>query len=80
MPLAFDSDDAALFHKLAADNYRYVLETSMFCKSEEIRAKALEAYQESQKYCDLLSKGNPIALGLALNYSVFYKEFMNDQE
>merc|ERR1711990_579815 len=42
-----------------------------------VKNGALSGYQDADKYCGSLNPCNPIRLGLALNYSVFYYEVMN---
>lgn len=51
-------------------------------KSEKKAAdSSMEAYEEAQKIAvEKLGKTNPIRLGLALNYSVFYYEIQNDPQ
>lgn len=43
-------------------------------------AAAREAYEAAQKDAESLSATNPIRLGLALNYSVFYYEILGSPE
>jgi 14-3-3 protein epsilon len=67
------------YWKMAGDYWRYLAE---FAGGEDRKAKAEEAkkkYEEATKVAQ--SKGlpptNPIRLGLALNFSVFYYEILN---
>ena len=67
------------YWKMAGDYWRYLAE---FAGGEDRKAKADEAkkkYEEATKVAQ--SKGlpptNPIRLGLALNFSVFYYEILN---
>jgi len=66
---------------MVGDYYRYVAESASGSQLEEVKTGALEYYN---KATDLSSKDlnacNPIRLGLALNFSVFYFEVMNDHK
>merc|ERR1712080_665188 len=70
----------AFFYKMIGDYYRYVAESAHDSTLEEVKNGALQGYTQA----DTLSKGlnacNPIRLGLALNYSVFNYEVMNDHK
>lgn len=65
---------------MIGDYYRYVAESASPDKLEEVKKGAQDGYAQA----DALSKGlnacNPIRLGLALNYSVFNYEVMNDHK
>lgn len=64
---------------MIGDYYRYMSEYSNDSKRTEVRDKADEAYKKaSDKANSELKTTNPIRLGLALNYSVFYYEALND--
>ena len=80
MPLAAEEESKAFFMKMIGDYYRYVAENAHDAKLEEVKNGALKGYTEAE----ILSKGlnacNPIRLGLALNFSVFYYEVMNDHK
>jgi 14-3-3 protein epsilon len=65
---------------MIGDYYRYVAESAKDQVLEEVKSGALKGYQESDKYSKSLNACNPIRLGLALNYSVFYYEVMSDHK
>ena len=77
MPLASDDESKAFFYKMIGDYYRYVAESANEAILEEVKNGALEGYQNAQNHSGSLNPCNPIRLGLALNYSVFYYEVMN---
>jgi 14-3-3 protein epsilon len=78
---AADSDSRAFFLKMAGDYYRYVAESAHGAQLEEVKAGALEYYQQATGEAESnLGACNPIRLGLALNFSVFHYEVMNDHK
>merc|ERR1712038_864728 len=71
------SDEAkAFFVKMVGDYYRYIAENAKDAKLEEVKQKALKAYDEANEIS--LPPCNPIKLGLALNFSVFHYEVMKN--
>ena len=67
------------YYKMKGDYYRYIAEYSSGDKHKEAADKALEAYDKANKIAvEHLDTTNPIKLGLALNFSVFYYEVKND--
>ena len=76
---ATNSESKAFFHKMAGDYYRYIAESAQGDKLEQVKVGAEEQYAAAQKISDAdLGACNPIRLGLALNFSVFYYEVKND--
>lgn len=63
---------------MMGDYFRYVAESAHDDKLEEVKSGALEGYQQSQSHSTELNACNPIKLGLALNFSVFYYEIMEE--
>ena len=61
---------------MVGDYYRYISENVKEAKLEEVKQKALQAYSDADGI--ELKACNPIKLGLALNFSVFYYEVMKD--
>ena len=79
-PLAQNDESKAFFQKMIGDYYRYVAESASADKLGETKNGALEGYNEAQKLCETLNACNPIRIGLALNFSVFHYEIMNDHQ
>jgi hypothetical protein len=73
-----EEEPRAFFVKMVGDYYRYIAETAQGDKLEQVKNEALKAYEEANKVT--LPPCNPIKLGLALNFSVFYYEVMKDQK
>lgn len=77
LPKDTTTEGQVFYWKMAGDYYRYLAE---FASGEDRRAKASNAqqkYEEATKNGQSLPATNPIRLGLALNYSVFYYEILN---
>ena len=66
--------------KMKGDYYRYWAESLTESKQKEIGAKASDAYAAATTASESLAKTNPIRLGLALNYSVFHYEILNEPD
>lgn len=80
LPKATNSESQVFFHKMKADYYRYLSEVSSGDRLKEISNKALECYNSANDSSSSLSTAHPIKLGLALNFSVFYYEAMNNHK
>ena len=78
--LAKEDESKAFFQKMIGDYYRYVAESASADKIEEVKQGALGGYEEADKFSKDLNPCNPIRLGLALNFSVFHYEVMNDHK
>jgi hypothetical protein len=65
---------------MIGDYYRYVAESAKGDKLEEVKTGANEGYEAAKNLSEGLNACNPIRLGLALNYSVFYYEVMNNHK
>jgi 14-3-3 protein epsilon len=78
---ATESESKAFFLKMIGDYYRYVAESASPDKLEDVKKGALQYYNEATELSSSsLGACNPIRLGLALNFSVFYFEVMNDHK
>ena len=71
---AQSGESKAFFEKMIADYYRYIAESAKGTRLQEVSDAALEYYQKALATSEALEKYNPIRLGLALNFSVFYFE------
>ena len=78
--LAAEDESKAFFQKMIGDYYRYVAESASDSVLEEVKNGALSGYEEADKLSKGLNACNPIRLGLALNFSVFYYEVMNNHK
>lgn len=75
-----NSEGEVFYLKMMGDYYRYIAEVVQGTEKEKAKDKANGAYEKaSEKGDDSLPPVHPIRLGLALNYSVFYFEIMEDK-
>ena len=65
---------------MIGDYYRYVAESAAEDKLEEVKNGALAGYEAADSCSQGLNACNPITLGLALNFSVFHYEVMNNHK
>ena len=63
---------------MKGDYNRYIAEYAEGDLKDKVSKDASSAYEEASGLSKDLQVLNPIALGLALNYSVFYYEVLND--
>jgi hypothetical protein len=73
-----DGEAKAFFVKMVGDYYRYISENAKDSLLEQVKQNALKAYNEANQIT--LPPCNPIKLGLALNFSVFYYEVMKNHK
>jgi len=78
IPKASDSEAKVFYHKMKADYYRYIAENVDGEAKEKYSNSSNKSYEEATAAAKELNISNPIRLGLALNYSVFYYEVFND--
>lgn len=69
-------ESVVFYLKMKGDYHRYLAEAG----NESVKADADDAYKDAYTHCQKLASTNPIRLGLALNYSVFYYEILNQAE
>lgn len=64
--------------KMKGDYYRYLVEVKQGEGRNELSEKSKSAYGDATEAAADLANTHPIKLGLALNYSVFHYEIMNN--
>jgi len=80
IPHATGEESKVFYYKMKGDYYRYKAEFTAEEARKEAAQKSLEGYTEALKIAqEHLPTTNPIRLGLALNFSVFYYEILNEQ-
>jgi 14-3-3 protein epsilon len=80
MGVASTDQTKAFFYKMIGDYYRYVAECANGDQLDHVKNGALENYQLAQSTSESLNACDPIRLGLALNFSVFHYEVMNNHK
>ena len=80
MEKAATDETKAFFYKMMGDYYRYVAECAQGDQLDTVKNGALENYQSATNTSASLNACNPIRLGLALNFSVFNYEVMNNHK
>jgi len=75
-----DPEGKAFFLKMIGDYYRYMAESAQGEVLDRARSGALENYKLAEAAGQNLNACNPIKLGLALNFSVFHYEVMQDSK
>jgi len=77
---AENTESKVFYNKMKGDYYRYLAEFAGEERKKEIATRGHEAYQNAKVTEEALPPTHPIRLGLALNYSVFYYEILNEPE
>jgi 14-3-3 protein epsilon len=80
VPRGSDNEAKVFYHKMIADYYRYIAENVSGEGKKTYAENSKKSYEEATNFAKELPISNPIKLGLALNYSVFYYEVFNNQE
>ena len=78
LPSAKTVESKAFYLKMAGDYYRYRAEFERGESRNVAAENALKMYQRADDEGKTLQNTSPIRLGLALNFSVFYYEIMNE--
>ncbi|XP_046862530.1 14-3-3-like protein [Xenia sp. Carnegie-2017] len=85
-PILKDDEDLqaiermVFYLKMKADYCRYLVESADKLSKEKYTEESLQAYENAMSFAEKLPSTNPIRLGLALNFSVFYFEIKNDKD
>jgi len=80
VPASGTSESKVFYYKMKGDYHRYLAESTSGESKTTSADKALEAYKQASEIAVELLATNPIRLGLALNFSVFYYEIMNSPD
>jgi len=74
------SESKVFYYKMKGDYHRYLAESTSGDPRKNSADQALVAYKAASEVSQELLPTNPIRLGLALNFSVFYYEIMNSPD
>lgn len=66
------------YYKMKGDYFRYLGE--FMVDRKQVIDSAQDAYKQASEEAEKLKTTHPIRLGLALNYSVFYYEILNQPD
>jgi len=80
VPASSGAESKVFYFKMKGDYHRYLAESTSGKSRQESADKALAAYKNASDVSQELLPTNPIRLGLALNFSVFYYEIMNSPD
>merc|ERR1711988_1217351 len=81
IPKAAGGESKVFYQKMKADYYRYIAEYKDGDKKTEAAENAKKAYEEAAKVANTdLAVTHPIRLGLALNFSVFQYEVLQNPD
>lgn len=72
------ADSRVFYLKMKGDYYRYMAEFAVDEEKTKVANSSNEAYEEASNIAAQLPPTHPIRLGLALNYSVYFYEIMNN--
>uniref|UniRef100_A0A7S3JEB4 14-3-3 domain-containing protein n=1 Tax=Euplotes harpa TaxID=151035 RepID=A0A7S3JEB4_9SPIT len=81
IPQSTDPEAKVFYYKMEGDYYRYISEFTRGAEKEDAATKSKNSYQEAHLIAEKdLEATHPIRLGLALNYSVFFYEILQERE
>jgi len=75
-----DLESKVFYLKMKGDYYRYLVEVTTGEKRDNLAQSSKTAYEGATTEAGDLPSTHPIKLGLALNFSVFHYEIMNDSK
>jgi len=79
VPNATAPESKIFFLKMKGDYYRYLAECATEQEKQTISSGGLKAYQDATAIAtETLKSTDPVRLGLALNFSVFHYEILNN--
>jgi 14-3-3 protein epsilon len=77
---ATDTEAKVFYNKMKGDYNRYIAEYAQSDLKQKVSENASQAYKSASDLSKELSPTHPIGLGLALNYSVFFYEVLEDHK
>merc|ERR1712097_153461 len=80
IPGAKDAESKVFYHKMKGDYFRYIAEFTDGDKKSAAANKAKVSYDDAMGAASELAVTHPIRLGLALNFSVFHYEVLNNPD
>jgi 14-3-3 protein epsilon len=81
LPIASNGEAKVFYHKMKGDYHRYLAEISVDSARKAASQDSLTSYQTASEIAQRdLPSTDPVRLGLALNFSVFYYEILNSPE
>ena len=80
IPKAREIETRVFYNKLKADYFRYIAENVDKNDGKPFLEKSLKSYKDATEISKKLPITNQLRLGLALNFSIFYYEIMNDSK
>merc|ERR1739845_269306 len=80
VPVAKDPEAKVFYHKMKGDYFRYIAEFTFDDKKAAAANNAKGAYDDAMGAASELAVTHPIRLGLALNFSVFHYEVLNNPD
>jgi len=81
IPNQTNSESKVFYHKMKADYYRYKSEYKEKEERVESAQQSRQAYEAAHELAQQeLAATNPLRLGLALNFSVFHYEVLNNSD
>merc|ERR1711936_1054308 len=81
IPKASNGESKVFYQKMKADYYRYIAEFTDGDAKSKAAENARKAYQEAHEVAERdLAVTHPIRLGLALNFSVFQYEVLQNPD